>query len=853
LILFLFAGKEHNIHFCYRRMLSGSLWKWHEEKGLTAFSSGGVEQLSLPLKVICIGGLTDGLNACPWIFKLSSTCQTLGWNVIQPLLSSSYLGYGTGSLARDTQEITELINHLVTEHSCEQVVLVGHSTGCQNAIHFLRHAPLHVRSRVVAVALQAPVSDQEAGEMEAGQEGYLQHARQEVQTHGESACEHILMPLHMHYSPITVSRFMALNARYGADDMFSSYLTGAELSERLDCFSRQPLAAVPASAAIDDTATTSIPLPLPDPSRIPVLVAFSLADEYVPDSVDKPLLVSRLASAMGPSAVTLLLEGANHNLSEPADGKGIDLFVDSLTTMISDQLLAPLFTAAREGNIVEMRRLVELGAADVNAQNKDGETPLLVASCYGHVDFVQQLAAMGGNVNTANNDGKTPVYKAAGFGHAAMVTALAELGASIHTPTTCDGATAVCIATQEGYVDVVRVLAGLGADVNTPDLEGFSPLYVSVLNGDVAMLRTLLELGGSVDTPRGGVHLLAYHAAQEGCGDVLRVLADLGADVNKPDDEGFTPMWIAAQKNHPDTIRVLAELGADANAAREDGATPLLLAVEEGYADVVRSLVECGADVDASCSSHGGATPLRIAVHTRSVDMIGVLLGLGADAAEDYVDPKWKSSFVHELVLKFCTAVQCQPPSTTEYDYDYNFFAWFAMTKVLTGIFYEATASVDGSSRSSSSCSSNSTSKEECELSIAKGFNESIPTRALRKTRKLAYPFKRQLCTMAHRVHLESLQVDGDRISLDRKARRYVELVCLFLDCAMLKDVCALRMTCKSNYEIRRFPFSAGLLVDGQLEANLIEGYVGYDACRFVSTSQIHEVIQLHCRQGGTV
>jgi pimeloyl-ACP methyl ester carboxylesterase len=243
--------------------------------------------------------------------------------MIQPLLSSSYLGYGTGSLQRDTEEIVALIEHVVSQHACEKVVLVGHSTGCQNAIHFLRNAATQVRSRVVAVVLQAPVSDQEAGEMEPDQPQWLRHAREECARHGEAACVEILMPMHMHYSPITVSRFLALHERYGADDMFSSYLTDDELSERLNCFEHS----FP-STHVTDMESTPCP-------RIPVLVAFSMADEYVPTSVDKHMLLTRMVSAMGSSAICLPIEGANHNLSEPKDGSAIEKFVDNVVVIIN--------------------------------------------------------------------------------------------------------------------------------------------------------------------------------------------------------------------------------------------------------------------------------------------------------------------------------------------------------------------------------------------------------------------------------------------------------------------------------------------------------------------------------------
>ena len=297
---------------------------WNEEKSLTAFSCGDINQLSLPVKVICIWGLTDGFNACPWISPLASVCQENGWNLLQPLLSSSYQGYGTGSLVRDTIELTYFIEHLVSNHSCEQVVLVGHSTGCQNCVHFLRHAPSSVKCRIVAVALQAPVSDQEAGEMEENQEEYLRHAREEVSIYGESACEKILMPMHMHYSPITVSRFMALFERYGADDMFSSYLTDEELIERLGHFT-ECASLHPSSLFYADNG-------------IPVLVAYSEADEYVPASVDKLTLVSRLARALGPAAKELLIDKANHNLSIPADGSAIKIFIEHLVKLIDDRL-----------------------------------------------------------------------------------------------------------------------------------------------------------------------------------------------------------------------------------------------------------------------------------------------------------------------------------------------------------------------------------------------------------------------------------------------------------------------------------------------------------------------------------
>jgi len=49
------------------------------------------------------------------------------------------------------------MDFLASERGMERAALCGHSTGCQNSVHFMKHAPARARLRVVAAALQAPV------------------------------------------------------------------------------------------------------------------------------------------------------------------------------------------------------------------------------------------------------------------------------------------------------------------------------------------------------------------------------------------------------------------------------------------------------------------------------------------------------------------------------------------------------------------------------------------------------------------------------------------------------------------------------------------------------------------------
>lgn len=54
--------------------------------------------------------------------------------------------------------------------------------------------------------------------------------------------------------------------------------------------------------------------------------------------------------------------------------------------------------------------MIENGA-DINLQNKNGNTLLLIASASGH-QSVKSLLAKGAKCNIANNKGQTPLYMA---------------------------------------------------------------------------------------------------------------------------------------------------------------------------------------------------------------------------------------------------------------------------------------------------------------------------------------------------------------------------------------------------------------------------------------------------------
>jgi pimeloyl-ACP methyl ester carboxylesterase len=281
-------------------------------KTLVAFESNP----DCPKKCILMGGLSDGLIPTPYTKLLEE--KAIGWSLVQPILSSSYLGFGYCDLDRDVEELSLLIRYLRIHHKAQHIALVGHSTGCQISVHFLLKQDLDpsIANLIRIVGLQAPVSDREASTRQQDPESdnvshFLEFARNKLE-HGEG---HEMMPRSSFWAPITAKRYWDLHAKGGMDDYFSSDWTNDELIERLGRIGKST------------------------PNLQTILVAYSGSDEYVPKDIDTELLTTRLCDAMNyhhqhqqPLAIPLYLPTGNHNLSQsPGDAeKFVERFVELL-------------------------------------------------------------------------------------------------------------------------------------------------------------------------------------------------------------------------------------------------------------------------------------------------------------------------------------------------------------------------------------------------------------------------------------------------------------------------------------------------------------------------------------------
>ncbi|CAK0868732.1 unnamed protein product [Prorocentrum cordatum] len=202
----------------------------------------------------------------------------------------------------DCQELDVLLRFLADRRGVRQVAILGSSTGCQDAVRYLARGA--EARRVVALVLQAPVSDREARLVDSTpeKEQAVQRCRAQAAAliaagRGQEAMPREANPLlgppdH----PVSAYRFDSLTGRLTDDDMFSSDLTEEELVGKLGHVA------------------------------VPTLLVGSADDEYVPSWVDMPGLLGRLSSAMasgqaGENEVVIIKEGGHGLSSGDAPGQ----------------------------------------------------------------------------------------------------------------------------------------------------------------------------------------------------------------------------------------------------------------------------------------------------------------------------------------------------------------------------------------------------------------------------------------------------------------------------------------------------------------------------------------------------
>ncbi|KAF1918436.1 hypothetical protein BDU57DRAFT_199031 [Ampelomyces quisqualis] len=209
----------------------GTLHKYN--KKLVAFEHASTTTpSSTPNTLIWIGGLGDGLLTVEYPTSIAASLPPT-WRLAEILLRSSYNGWATGRLSRDAREIAECVRYFQALRPQGKVVLMGHSTGCQDIMEYLVGADSANHPPIDGAVLQGGVSDREAWDfmLESEQEktdlqGIVAKARDMIDRGDGMGIVDVKRNVVAEGlgAPISAYRTFSLLAKGGDDDYFSTDL-----------------------------------------------------------------------------------------------------------------------------------------------------------------------------------------------------------------------------------------------------------------------------------------------------------------------------------------------------------------------------------------------------------------------------------------------------------------------------------------------------------------------------------------------------------------------------------------------------------------------------------------------------
>jgi ankyrin repeat protein len=113
---------------------------------------------------------------------------------------------------------------------------------------------------------------------------------------------------------------------------------------------------------------------------------------------------------------------------------------------------------------------------DVDISNKNGETPLMMASINGDLPLVKTLVLQ--NKARVDHIGWTPLHYACTKGNLDVAKFLVANGALVDS-NALNGTTPLMMAVQSGNEDLIRFLLDNGADIRLRNTQGFSAIDIA--------------------------------------------------------------------------------------------------------------------------------------------------------------------------------------------------------------------------------------------------------------------------------------------------------------------------------------------------------------------------------------
>jgi ankyrin repeat protein len=303
--------------------------------------------------------------------------------------------------------------------------------------------------------------------------------------------------------------------------------------------------------------------------------------------------------------------------------------------------LTPLAWFCRLGKFSAVRWLVEMGAA-VNGKlgmPRNGFTPLMeAASCRDDVEgackIIQHLVDNGADLELYDKrTGHTALFEAATPACLPQLKVLISCGAIVNTFSAVRQLP-LTIAARRGYHAVAETLLEHGSYVTARDERNRLPINFASQFEHIQCVKLLLKYGSPVSVQNEHLWTPLHEAAERDNYELMVLLLQQPKiQIDLKTDEGETPLLKACKLQNPRCAELLLKRGAYVSAVKNNGWTPLDEASKRGLTQTMTALLAAGAapnEISAQfLNTH--YTPLMLAAHNGRLEACQVLVAHGAD------------------------------------------------------------------------------------------------------------------------------------------------------------------------------------------------------------------------------
>jgi len=188
----------------------------------------------------------------------------------------------------------------------------------------------------------------------------------------------------------------------------------------------------------------------------------------------------------------------------------------------------PLVKAAYENDLATVKKLLASGA-DVDVLDKSiDSTALAQAAVNDNREVMLVLLHAGAEVNKQNRSGETALMFLSERVSADTVRALIKAGADLEMKDD-EGETALITAARLENTDVLKALISGGAKIDAKDEKGQTALMVAAREGYIGNVKALLEAGAQINLKDEDEWTALRHAREGDHEEVMKLLRDKGA------------------------------------------------------------------------------------------------------------------------------------------------------------------------------------------------------------------------------------------------------------------------------------------------------------------------------------